>query len=110
MGRTWRLVWLMGLALGAAVAAACGSGGEESAAAPSQAQTEQAQVAQAAEEVAQEGESVGPQAPEAEPEGEEQGDTVTVVSVSYHKGVAAERHVLGEPDAPVVILHFGDFQ
>ena len=103
MGRIW---WMAGLttlvlALAGFAVAACGSGDEEPAPVQEQAQPEQPQEAQQAE-------PIGPQPAEAEED--DQADAPTTVAVSYHKGVAAERHVLGDPDAAIVILHFGDFQ
>lgn len=106
-GRWWGL-WLVVLLLGLAggLAAACGSDDAPVAAdSAAQAQVEVVEQAQAEEE----GEVVGPQPPEAEPE-EDQGGDVSVVSVVYHEGIVAERNVLGDPDAPVLIMYFGDFQ
>ena len=40
---------------------------------------------------------------------EEQTYELPVEIVGVHKGVRSERHVLGEPDAPVEIRYFGDF-
>lgn len=42
-------------------------------------------------------------------EDEEQADQLPAEIVAVHKGVRSERHVLGEPDAPVEIRYFGDF-
>lgn len=49
-----------------------------------------------------------------EEEGEEEAEEEQVVElpaeiVGVHKGVRSERHVLGEPDAPVEIRYYGDF-
>ncbi len=42
-------------------------------------------------------------------EDQEQVDELPAEIVGVHKGVRSERHVLGEPDAPVEIRYFGDF-
>ncbi len=45
----------------------------------------------------------------AEPQTEPQADLFPADDVGVHKGLRSERHVLGEPDAPVEIRYFGDF-
>lgn len=42
-------------------------------------------------------------------EDEPQADELPVEIVGVHKGVRSEGRMLGEPDAPVLIEHFGDF-
>ncbi len=44
-----------------------------------------------------------------EEESEAQVDELPVDAVGVHKGVRSQRNMLGEPDAPVLIEHFGDF-
>ena len=96
MGRTWQTLWTLALmlALAAFISAACGSGDEPSA----------VQVQEQAEEQA---EPVGPQPPETD---DDQGDAAATPGTTMHKGLVAQGKVLGDPDAPVVIRYYGDFQ
>ena len=74
---------------------------------------QQVQQAQQAEQAQQTAEPVEPsqqiQEAEEELEDEHQADELPAEIVGLHKGVRSERHVLGEPDAPVEIRYFGDF-
>ncbi len=74
---------------------------------------QQVQQAQQAVQAQQTAERVEPsqqiQEAEEELEDEPQADELPAEIVGLHKGVRSERHVLGEPDAPVEIRYFGDF-
>lgn len=55
-------------------------------------------------------ESAGEQEAAEEPQQQDQqAIELPVDEVGEHKGVRSQRNVLGEPDAPVRIEHFGDF-
>ncbi|MYA01679.1 MAG: hypothetical protein F4038_05575 [Chloroflexi bacterium] len=102
------------------IAVACGSGGEgqPTGTATSERVERQATVAQqqqAAPDADVEEQPVDeaePQqqtaAPEEEPQEQQVVELPTEI-VGEHKGVRSERHVLGEPDAPVEIRYYGDF-
>lgn len=66
----------------------------------SEEQSEEEQVAAAVEADEEEGE---------EEDEEEQVVELPAEIIGVHKGVRSERHVLGEPDAPVEIRYYGDF-
>ena len=70
-------------------------------------QTQQAEQAQQAAERVEPSQQI--QEAEEELEDEPQADEWPAEIVGLHKGVRSERHVLGEPDAPVEIRYFGDF-
>ena len=100
MGRTWQTLWTLALmlALAAFISAACGSADE-----PSAVQVQE----QAGQQTDQQAEPVGPQPPEPD---DDQGDAAATPGVTMHKGLVAQGKVLGDPDAPVVIRYYGDFQ
>jgi hemolysin activation/secretion protein len=100
MSRTWQTLWALALvlALAAFISAACGSDDE-----PTAVQVQE----QAEQQTEQQAEPVGPQPPEPD---DDQADSVATTSVTLHKGLVAEGKVLGDPDAPVVIRYYGDFQ
>lgn len=95
--------------------AACGSGDApqptetatteraEREATVSQQQDQQVVAEEAVEEQVEEQVEVEQAASEA------QVDELPVDAVGVHKGVRSQRNMLGEPDAPVLIEHFGDF-
>lgn len=97
MGRTWWTLALV-LALAAFISAACGSGDE-----PSAVQVQE----QAEQQTDQQAEPVGPQPPEPD---DDQADAAATPGTTMHKGLVAQGKVLGDPDAPVVIRYYGDFQ
>ena len=114
------LVGLLGVGL---ILAACGSGGESPESTgtatserverqttvseqQTQQQTAEPQPLQQAQQMEQ------PQQIQVEEEDineEPQADELPTEIVGTHKGVRSEGRVLGEPDAPVLIEHFGDF-
>ena len=98
--RTWRTLWALALLFGLAgfFLAACGSQD-----APTAAESQQ----QAETETEQEAEPVGPQPPQPD---DDQGDAAAAPGVTLHKGLVAQGKTLGDPDAPVVIRYYGDFQ
>lgn len=103
MARSWWIPLLLTLllALGASAVIACGSDDPAPSASQAQAQTEQAETGQ------QEAEPVGPQPLEPD---DDQGDAAATSGPTLHKGLVAEGKNLGDPDAPVVIRYYGDFQ
>ncbi len=99
------------------IAVACGSGSEpegtgtaSSERAEREATVSEQQDQGEAERVPEQvGEQAG-QVPDQVGDGEDQAvDALPVDAVGEHKGVRSEGNVLGEPDAPVLIEHFGDF-
>ncbi len=96
---------------------ACGSGAERQG--TGTATSERAERAATVSEQQDQGEAervpeqVGEQAeqvPDQVGDGEDQAvDALPVDAVGEHKGVRSEGNALGEPDAPVLIEHFGDF-
>lgn len=67
-------------------------------------QTQQAQQSVADVEQQQQTQQAQEEVEDAQPV-----DELPAEIVGVHKGVRSERHVLGEPDAPVEIRYFGDF-
>lgn len=67
-------------------------------------QSQQAQQSVAEVEQQQQTQQAQQEVEDAEPV-----DELPAEIVGVHKGVRSERHVLGEPDAPVEIRYFGDF-
>ena len=49
------------------------------------------------------------QQPEEQVEDEPQADQLPAQIVGLHKGVRSQANTLGDPDAPILIEHFGDF-
>ena len=77
---------------------------------PTVEQQEVAEVVEAAQQQAEDQATQSQQIEQAsEDEEEEPVDELPVEIVGVHKGVRSEGRVLGEPDAPVLIEHFGDF-
>ena len=77
---------------------------------PTVAQQEVAEVVEAAQQQAEDQATQSQQIEQAsEDEEEEPVDELPAEIVGVHKGVRSEGRVLGEPDAPVLIEHFGDF-
>ena len=119
---------LVALLVGAVVAVACGSGGEEAAGtesserAPREASVVQeeaqaqprpeavaeAQAVQEAEQDQADGQAVGPEQ-QAEEELATAMPTGVAGAVGVHKGVRSQGRSLGLVEAPVLIEHFGDF-
>ncbi len=112
-----RRLLIVALAVGL-FAAACGSGDdrqptgtETSERAPRQAsvmqQPQPSQPAQSAQaQMTQEQERADPGS---EPDDAEPPATLPTDDVGEHKGVRSQRNLLGEPAAPILIEHFGDF-
>ena len=124
------LVGLLGVGL---ILAACGSGGES----PQPTATETSQRAQRQETVTEQqqiqqevddaetvqqvqqieqAEQAGQETAQAQQvqveediDAESEVDSLPTEIVGTHKGVRSEGRVLGEPEAPVLIEHFGDF-
>ncbi len=89
------------------VAAACGSGDD---AQPTGTETSTRAARQAS--VMQQDQQAQPAEPQTQDDeaADQQGQaTLPADAVGEHKGVRSQRNVLGEPDAPILIEHFGDF-
>ena len=116
-----RCVWLVVLAVGLGLAVACGAGGAPvdrdgepvSTETPRSERTEreatimQQQEGQTVEQVPVQ---VGEQERGGEQDAEEQAVAAGEIDFGHRKGLPFNRNVVGDPDAPVVIVEYSDFQ